>query len=99
MMGNLLDLRRQEAIAPGMEETSVIEKAVPGRITAGYGTFRDVADRFSGVTPYTITVPYDKDVRPGDRWVDEEGRVFNVLDVRTTGTWHTATVTLCDWIH
>ena len=84
MMGNLVGLKRQEPFAPGVEDDGYVARDVPARITAGYGTFRDVADRFGGVTPYTVTVPYDQDVRPGDRWIDEDGNVFNVLAVSYT---------------
>lgn len=98
-MDERVSIRRDVIIAPNVEEPTTIASDVPARITAGYGTFRDVADRFSGVTPYVITVAYNQDAKPGDAVIDSEGNVYNVLDVRSKGTYHIATNCLCQWVH
>lgn len=97
-MDSLVDVKRDEVIAPNQEEPVIVASGVRAQITAGYGTFRDVADRFSGITPYTISCPYETDIRPGD-WLIEGDMVYNVKDVRRHGTFEIVVNALCDWVH
>jgi hypothetical protein len=99
MMGNRISVRRQQPLAPNVEDDGYVLTNVLARITAGYGTFRDVADRFSGITPYTISCPLGTDIRPGDYIVDEEGVTYHVRDVRDHGTFEAVVNALCDWVH
>lgn len=69
---------------------------VPAVITAGYGVWRMVADQFSGITAFTIGVPWDTDVQAGDLIVDEKSRGFEVRDVKSPNTYQSRKVVLCD---
>jgi hypothetical protein len=69
-----------------------------GRITTGFGIFRAVADRYQGVSYVTISVPWDTDVRAGQRLYDAYGRAFEVRDVKDANTFQTAKVCLCEGV-
>lgn len=71
---------------------------VKARLTPGFGVFRPVADRFQGVNPYTVTVPWDQDIRVGDVVIDEDSVSYEVRSVRNRSSYQTATQTLCDRI-
>lgn len=99
-MPDRADFQRRMPITPHDEQTSVYATDVHVRITAGFGTFRDVADRFQGVTAYTLTAPFDLSVRAGDEAIhifNGEPRVFKVLAVRE-GPFHTALPILAELI-
>lgn len=79
------------------EEGHDEEKGIRARITPGFGFFRDVADRMVGITAFTITVPWDKDIRVNDELIDEKnGEVFEVRDVRDNKAYQTALQILGD---
>lgn len=76
----------------------VIATAVPCRLTAGFGQWRSVADRFQGVTAYTATVPWNTDIKAGDVIVDEESRSFEIRDVAAPSSYLTARRCLVDLV-
>jgi hypothetical protein len=79
-------------------EKQTIHEDVPCRLTAGFGMWRVVADKFQGITPFTATLPYSQDVRAGDILVDESSRVFEVRDVQAPNSYQTAKRCLCDLV-
>lgn len=73
--------------------------AVMGRIASNMGSlWRSVADRYQGLTMYTVTGPYDWDVKEGDHVYDGFGRHFIVRDVRNPQTYHTAKQCLAEGV-
>lgn len=68
------------------------------RITAGIGRWALIADRFQGITPYTLTSPHSSSLEAGDRLIDAYGRVFEVRDVRSPGSYSTAIQALLDMV-
>lgn len=69
------------------------------RITPGFGFWRAVADRYQGITAFTITLPWDTDVRASDVIIDGNGRVYEVRDTQDPKTYHTALRVLCDRVN
>lgn len=102
-MKDRVSLRRNVPVTPHSESPWVYATDVPARIKMGFGTFRDVADRFQGVTACNITVPETYDVRPGDEVLEgsdpENLTVYKVLDTRSSGTYRIAQRLLAELIH
>ena len=96
-MPTLVRIRRLDA-TDGDAEYADAYTEVPARITPGFGTWRQSADRFQGITPFQVTMPWDQDVKAGDEVVDVYGRTFRVRDVLTGGSYITAKKSLCDLI-
>jgi hypothetical protein len=92
-------IRRWVGIGGGERDRMVIAEDLQARFTAGAGRFGDVADRLQGITPFTITVPYDTDVLPGDEIVDEESRTFQVRAVHKPKSYLTAIQMLADQVN
>lgn len=76
----------------------IVGTAITARIMPGFGFWRDVADRFQGITAYTVTVPWDTDVRAGDLILDAENRAYEVRDVRVPSSYQTAKQMLADGV-
>ena len=98
-MPQLSIIRRWANIGGGERERGIVATDVPTRYTAGWGPFRVVADRYQGITPYTITVPWDTDVRVDDEFVDEEARTFHIRSRRKPGSYITAVQLLGDLVN
>jgi hypothetical protein len=71
---------------------------VPARLTPGFGFWRQVADRFEGITPFTITVAWDQDIHPGDTVVDANANTYEIRAVQAPESYLTAIQTLGDLI-
>lgn len=97
-MPNLCEIWREGYAGDDMYEHERHDTDVPCRVMPGFGQWREVADRFQGVTFYTITMPWDQDVRAGDRVVDVYGRTFQVRDVKSASTYQTARQCLTEWL-
>jgi head-tail adaptor len=69
------------------------------RITPGFGFWRNVADRYQGITAFTITLPWDTDVKASDVIIDSANRFYEVRDTKDPSTYHTALQTLCDRVN
>jgi hypothetical protein len=89
-------IRRREFF--GDTESSYADhlEDVPARFHPGFGFWRLVADRFQGITAFTVTMPWDTDIKASDVIVDSQSRVFEVRDVAAPKTLHTARMCLCD---
>jgi hypothetical protein len=109
-----LDLLREEQITYMPERVKIRRVDFPGdnereygdhltdvwaRITPGFGFWRAVADRFQGITAFTITMPWDTDVHASDVIIDSHGRAYEVRDTKDPSTYHTALQVLCDRVN
>jgi len=94
-------VRIRRADFPGDNEREYIDHLdqVWARITPGFGFWRAVADRYQGITAFTITMPWDTDVHSSDVILDSKGRVYEVRDTKDPSTYHTALQTLCDRVN
>lgn len=68
------------------------------RITAGWGRWAIVADRYQGITPYHITMPWNADVQPADSLIDAYGRAFQIRDMRSPSDYTTAKQVLAELV-
>jgi hypothetical protein len=92
-------LRRREFIPPDdYDHRKTIGEHIPVRVSAGFGTFRDVADRFQGIIPFVLTFSWDQDVRADDELLLTDGRVFHLRATKLGLHLHTATQCLADLI-
>lgn len=91
-------IRRKDFIADGAFQQINVAIEVPARIVPGFGYWRSVADRFQGITPFRITVPWDQEIAAGYTVVDEESRVYEVRDVLAPATYQTAKQVLTDLV-
>lgn len=98
-MPETVDIVKDVVIAPGNIATKTMVEATPAACTPGFGFWRNVADRFQGITAYTWTFPYGTEIESGHRIVDSEGRRFEVRDVRAPSSFHTAVQVLADHIN
>lgn len=80
----------------GSPAPSDVYTDLPAQIAAGFGFFREVADRMTGITAYTITVPWDSVIKVNDRIYDEAGVKYHVRDVRDGSTLNSAVQVLGD---
>jgi hypothetical protein len=71
---------------------------IASRFTPGFGRWTIIADRFQGITAFTVTVPWDTDIIAGDELIDDESRTFEVRDSRSPSTYQTAKQLLVDLI-
>lgn len=67
----------------------------PACVTPGFGIWRLVADRFAGITAYTITMHWDVDIQAGDIFISDN-RVFEIRDVKSPESYVTAKQCLAD---
>ena len=95
-MPNTISIRRPIFFGDSEREWETVYTGVSARITPGFGFWRDVADRFQGVTAYTVTVPWDTDVQAGWVLIDSSSRAYEVRDVRAPSTYQTAKQMLVD---
>jgi hypothetical protein len=97
-MPDLSIIRRRSYVGDDEFATGNVALDVPCRVTPGYGTWRLVADRFQGITPFTLTFPYGTDIKAGDQVVDDEARTFEVRDVKSPNSYDTAIQVLADLV-
>jgi len=72
---------------------------VNGRLTPNLGSlWRGVADRYEGLTMFSLTGPLDWDIKAGDQVYDAYGRVYVVRDVKDPATYHTALQCLAEQV-
>lgn len=95
-MPDLISIRRPVFLGDNEREWETVYSSVSARITPGFGFWRDVADRFQGITAYTVTVPWDQDVQAGWVLIDASSRAYEVRDVRAPSSFHTAKQMLVD---
>jgi hypothetical protein len=89
-------IKRREFLGDTENEyVPIDDELYPVTITPGYGLWRTVADRFQGITAFTVVLPWDTDVQAGDILV-QGVRVFEVRDIRSPSTFLTAKLCLCD---
>jgi hypothetical protein len=92
-------LRRREFIPPDdYDHRKTIGENISVRVSAGFGTFRDVADRFQGIIPFVLTFSWNQDVRADDELILTDGRVFHLRAIKAGLYIHTATQCLADLI-
>lgn len=94
-----LQIKRKSFV--GGEQTyvpDVIATDVPCRLTPGYGTWRNVADKFQGITAFQFTAAYGVDIKAGDELVDENSLTYQVRDVLAPKAYSTATRALLDLV-
>jgi hypothetical protein len=97
-MPNSAIRQRKVPISPDEEGTDTL----PGlkcRISAGFGTFRMVADKFQGITPYHFAFPWDSDVKVGDYLVDEQSNTYRVVSVKEDVSIQSALPVLTDRVN
>lgn len=83
----------------GAEESfalSVIATDVPCRLTPGFGLWRQVADKYQGITAYTGTFPHGTDIAAGDELIDEASNTYQVRDTMSPKSYETAVRALFD---
>lgn len=80
-MPNTVLIQRHKFVGDSQFVPQNVAVDVKCRITPGLGRWTVVADRFQGITPFTITMPWGTDVMDGDQIIDAYGRVFQVRDV------------------
>jgi hypothetical protein len=97
-MTSLVTVKRRKYLADNEFTPETIATKVNARITPGFGFWREVADRFQGITAYSLTFHWNQDIQAGDVIVDTSDRVFEVRDVRSPSTYHTARQALADRI-
>jgi hypothetical protein len=68
------------------------------RLLPGFGLWREVADRFQGVTAFTITLPYGTDLKASDIFIDDGSLTFQVRDVLAPKGYSTAVRALLDLV-
>ena len=98
-MPNRCSVRRRSFV--GGEESyvpSFVMEDQQCRLTPGFGIWRQIADRFQGITAYTVTLPYGSDIRAGDELIDEESRTYQVRDALSPKTYETAVRALLDLV-
>jgi Phage head-tail joining protein len=98
-MPERVKIRRQYFLGDNEREYNDLSSDVWARITPGFGFWRAVADRYQGITAFTITMPWDTDVRASDTIIDSHGRFYEVRDTKDPSTYHTALQTLCDRVN
>lgn len=92
-------IRRREFFPPDdYDHRATVGDGIQGRLTAGFGQFRNIADRFQGITPFTFTVSWDQDIRADDEVLDNRGNIFHVRDVRKGNTYQSAIQCLVDLV-
>jgi len=98
-MPNRCTIRRRSYVG-GEDEyvPSIIFEDKPCRLWPGFGIWRQTADRFQGITAYTVTLPYGSDIRAGDELIDEESRTYQVRDALSPKSYETAVRALLDLV-
>lgn len=86
---SLMDLSRMQ-YEDGSGEYAVLYRKVPCRLSAGFGVWRQVADRFQGIKAYNATLKWDQDLLAGDELSDTYGRIFKVRDVSSDSSYLSA---------
>jgi hypothetical protein len=98
-MPDQVKIRRTSFSGDNERDYETIAEKVWARITPGFGLWRAVADRYQGITAFTVTLPWDTDVHASDAIIDATGRVYEVRDTKDPSTYHTALQTLCDRVN
>lgn len=98
-MPDIVTIRRKGFVGPDNFQMSTRAEDVHVRLKPGFGQWRNVADRFQGITPYTCTLPWDQEVVASDQVLDQAGRIFEVRDVQAPSTLLTARVCLLDLVN
>lgn len=85
----------------GGEEVHIPQTIATGvkcRLTPGFGLWRQIADRFQGITAYTGTFPYGTDIKAADELIDDTSRTFQVRDSLHPKAHETAVRVLLDLV-
>ena len=98
-MPQLIVIRRRVPIGGGEWGYNIVAEEVKARLIPGFGPFAVVADRFQGITPFRLTVPWDTPLVTADEVIDEMSLVFQVRDVRKPSSYLTAIQALCDLVN
>ena len=69
----------------------------PCRLTPGFGVWRESADRFQGITAFTLTLPWGTDIKAGDKII-VGSRTFEVRDALIPKSYDTAVRVLLDLV-
>ncbi len=94
-----LQIKRKSYVGgAGIFMADPIAANVPCRLTPGYGVWRNVADRFQGITAFTLTMPYGTDIKAGDELIDEDSRTYQVRDTLAPKGYSTAVRALLDLV-
>jgi Phage head-tail joining protein len=97
-MPEKVKIRRPRFAGDNERDYEDIAVKVWARLTPGFGFWRSVADRYQGITAFTITMPWDTDCQAGDIIIDSSDRAYEVRDTKDPSTYHTALQVLCDRI-
>jgi hypothetical protein len=98
-MPQLVKIRRRQFFGDNESAYETIAEKVRTRITPGFGFWRVVADRFQGITAFTITMPWNQDCRAGDVVIDSMGNTYEIRDAKNPSTYHTALQLLADKVN
>src|SRR5687767_13228153 len=67
-------IRRRKYAGDGEFAPKIVGEDIAARITPGFGSWRDVADRFQGITAFTISVAHDQEIEAGYEVIDQNSR-------------------------
>jgi hypothetical protein len=98
-MPQRLIIRRKAYVGDAGFTGETVAIDVPGRLIPGFGRWSEVADRYTGITPIRVTVPWDQELEAGMTVVDEDGRTYEVRDVIAPSSYQTAKQALTDKIN
>lgn len=91
-------LRKRAFVGDGGFSPENVAINVPARLMPGLGRWSELAERYEGITPYRLTVPWDQELLAGWVVVDENGQTYEVRDVMSGSSYQTATQALVDRI-
>lgn len=95
-MPDKIKIRRMAFFGDNERAYETVAQNVPARITPGFGFWRQLADRYQGITAYTVTVPHDQEIQAGWVIIDEQDRSYEVRDSRAPSSYQTAKQVLVD---
>lgn len=68
------------------------------RLTPGFGVWKLVADRYQGVTAYTVTFAYGQELSSAYRLIDATSHTYEVREVMIPKSYATAVRALLDLV-
>lgn len=93
-------IRRREFYPPDdYDHRTTVAEDVDGRFSPGFGQFRNIADQFASITPFTFTAKWDQDIREDDHLIDPSDRIYHVRAVKRGSSYQTATQCLVDQVN
>lgn len=95
-MPDKVTIRRVVFFGDNERAYETVANEVPARIIPGFGFWRQVADRYQGITAYTVTLPYDQEIQAGWIIIDAQSRSYEVRDSRAPSSYQTAKQVLVD---